>query len=243
MDISVLVSFKTKLVPHGWSASFCPCCQQLEAVRLNETVLVVAVWFVPIYRTVTGKAAQCDFCERFIDPNQIASERVSLDEWAPADGLETLFRRLAPQKEFAVPEQNSDGRLHSLLAAAGEAASIHEMDITFGMTTGALAGVAVSVPVGLYLFHNKLLRMRTDEFGVIFGSILIGIFAGIFLGAIVHAILKRGKAAFAKLETTSRRYDLDLDRLEVLSHEHGGLVQRSARALRDAKYRETGASL
>ena len=120
--------------------------------------------------SVTGKTGRCDFCERPIN-TLITPKEIPLYEWSPATGLDVLVGQLVPSGDVRLPQKNSDARMHSLLGAAKDASSINNVDITFGITTGVLIGAIVSIPVGMYLFDNGIVRTRLDKMGLV----LVGI--------------------------------------------------------------------
>ncbi len=232
MDVSVLVSWKTTYRQVAWSVGDCLFCKQLEAVRIEDDIQVVSIWFIPIVQQVTGQSRRCDFCERPID-HHIGVKELPLPEWSPAKGLDALVGELIPSGELQLPDKNSDRRLHSLLGAAADASSINNVDITFGITTGILLGIAVCLPLGIYLFDSGSVKTQLDRLGFAFASILTGIGGGAVIGAIVHAIFKRGKVAFRKIHAACENYALDIDKLEELSQGYGGKIRRAVRAVRE----------
>jgi hypothetical protein len=233
MDISILISWKTTYEQVAWSAGHCAFCQQLEAVRIENAVEVVSVWFIPVSRHVKGKAGRCDFCERPVN-RVIAAQAIALDEWSPSNDLTRLFRRLAPQTGIQLPDKNADGRLHSLLAAARDASSINNLDITFGVTTGGLLGFVTCLLAGIYLFDHGVIRTEMDKMGFVAALVLPGIVVGAIIGAVVHALFKRGRVAFRKINAACRSYGIDTRKLDMLSHSYGRIVRRATRAARDA---------
>src|SRR5688572_20824408 len=107
MDISVLISWKTRYDQVAWSFGYCPFCEQLEALRVANAIEVVSIWFVPVSRTVLGTVTFCDFCGRSIAPPHSA-KKIGLSEWSPSEGLEALIARLRPSEQIEIPDANSN---------------------------------------------------------------------------------------------------------------------------------------
>lgn len=129
MDISVLISWKTVPRPVAWTIGRCPYCQGFEAIRIEDSVLVVSVYFLPIVRSPTGKqTASCDFCERQVEL-PVAMNRVDAASWEPRDGIESLATKLEMNWHALPTHRNHEIRMRSLLSAAYLGAGLAPMKV------------------------------------------------------------------------------------------------------------------
>lgn len=232
MDVSVLVSWKTKFTPVSWTLDYCPFCDQNEAIRIEQATEVVAVWGIPVSKTDEGKFGRCDFCERQLNVPQ-EMKNVDLERWNPKDGLSTLAKILGVEESVEIPERNTENSVNSMLAAVKHETSINTIDLTFGISTGAILGGLIAFPLAALLYVPEFPDTDEGKFNFVFSVGLIGIAVGAILGGVWHAILKRGKLAKAKIGGVLDRYPLDSELVLKLSEKFGGVVQKSVLELRN----------
>jgi hypothetical protein len=219
----------------GWSAGFCSHCRQVEALRIEEEIEVTELYFIPINRKFIDRVARCDFCERWVDfPRSLPG--IPLAEWSPAEGLDRLFDRLGPFGAVALPEDNAEARLRSLLAATQTASSLTKVDVSPDLLKGGLLGLAAGIPVGTYLYFHQFARAQLDDFQRVLASIGVALLvgaAGGLIGAAVGAVSRPDKVAFRKILAACTKYPVDVHKLEELSHDYSGPVRRAVRAVRE----------
>lgn len=231
MDISFLISWKTVPHPVAWTIGRCPYCHGLEAIRIEDSVIVVSVNFLPIIRSPTGKqTASCGFCERAVDL-PVALNRIDIASWEPHDGIDALATKLGMNGRAMSMDRNHETRMRSLLSAVEEASTLDRLDISFGLTTGLLLGGVAGGVAGYYIVPPRLWGM--DDVGRVFA----GIFAGLVLGAIIGAsfltILRRRSVPFSTLRKVCRDYQLDPASLLALAGDSPRRVQSALRRIRD----------
>lgn len=231
LDITVLITRETIYRQFAWSVGYCPYCEQLEAIRVEEVQIQTSLFLIPVHWEVLGESARCDFCGRAIDPSVIAIDQIAQDEWHPAEGIDVLMDNYTLPEDSDLPEVNSKRRLNSLLSAAQEASSISNLDVTFGATTGPLLGAPICLALGYLLHSSKLIRGDLEQMLLV--SILVGVIGGMPFGALVHALIKRSKVAHRRINIARENYGIDIDLLEDLSQEYNRLVKRTVVALRD----------
>jgi hypothetical protein len=219
----------------AWSAAFCPHCQQVEAARIEDEIEVVELYFIPLSKQVTRQVARCDFCEREVD-SVISERQIPLAAWSPAQGLDSLVDGLKPAHAIELPEENSEARLRSLLAATQKAASLQQVDVSSGLLKGGLFGLVPGIPAGLYLYLHPPAPAQLDEFQQVLLSIagvLVCAAAGAVIGAATSAVYKPDQVAFRKILAACTKYPVDIPKLEELSHDYSGPVRRAVRAVRE----------
>jgi hypothetical protein len=242
MDVSVVITERTKYQHIAWSAGWCSNCGQLEAVRIENAIQVISFYFIPFYRHAVGTVGRCDFCERPID-SVISTVQASLAEWHPQKGLGLLLRQIAPSAQVELPANNAEHRLRSLLASTQRAASINGMDITFGVTTGLIIGPLLTIPLGIYVFDVGLIETHLDRLGVIFLSLFGGLALGAPGGALLQFGLLRRRVAKRKIRDAYSKYKIDLRKLNDLSRDYGRLVRWAVhRIQKDAVAGELGSN-
>jgi hypothetical protein len=214
----------------AWSAGYCTHCQGLEAIRVQDVVEVLAVYFVPIQRRVVGRNGICDFCERPLD-RAVTDQLVDRLDWAPPGGLPKLLASLGSKQELTLPEApltetQPDVRLRSLLSATQDASSLKNVNIVVGLVAGLIAGVALGIPLGMVLFDHGI-RLGPDRFGTGFAVALIGAVVGSIAGATVYGLMIRTRTATRKVVAACGKYPLDLARLGELARDYNRHVQHA----------------
>jgi hypothetical protein len=102
-----------------------------------------------------------------------------------------------------------------------------------GILGGCILAVAVAIPLALWLHQNQNPPGQIDEGGFVMVLSLISLVPGAILGALIETWLRRGHGAAARLREAYTNYPFDLYRLEHLSQEYGGSVQKAVKILID----------
>jgi hypothetical protein len=234
MDISVLISFRKTLKQTGWSTCYCRHCQQIEAARCDDIVQTVAIWFVPVVRSVVGRTGRCDFCERIID-QWTSPNSVPVESWEPKQGLDSLIARTGAPAVTPIPAPDSTARLDSLFTSVAGACSMNSLDVTFGISTGAILGAIACSITGGILFQTGFRIGELDLFGSVFGSLLAGGVIGAIIGGGLQIIVSRNRVAQRMIQTAYDNYHLDLKRLKEIAQSHPSIVCRAVNRLRDSQ--------
>ncbi len=232
MDIFVLVSWKTELHQRAWAVEDCPFCQGLEPARVEERVWTFSVYLVPLIRANKGWIARCNFCERPIKETAPAPS-VPLEKWSPADGLAPLFRQLGYKGKVVLRRGTVDDRLRSMLRTAHDATSLNQMDVTFGMSTGAIFGAILGGLLGYLSFQLRLFPGATDGFKFAFLGVLVGLVVGLVIGSVTQWLLRRVSMATQIIAPACANNKINMNRLVELSSEFNGSVQQAVLDVRD----------
>jgi hypothetical protein len=226
------ISWKKKLEPTGWSLAFCSHCQQLEAMRVEQVVQVVAIWFIPVSGTVEGFVQRCDFCER-ISELPPPGEGLELDAWRPAEGLDALATRLRGPSGKLAKDIYAETRLRSALSSIRESMAFNQLDVTWGIVLGGALGLGLGIGLGVLVYDLGLNPTRADRFGVgMLGGMLMAV-AGAVLGAAGWAFVSRRRIAKSRIRRLCREYRLDAARVASLAEDYGEILHRAATDERD----------
>ncbi len=228
------ISWRTTYRPIGWSFGHCGSCQQESVVRLEKVVEVLYLYdIIPLSKSDKGEVARCDFCRRLVEDVR-DWQGVPLADWSPQEGVAALSKKLGVSSPVGSANDSSDVRLHSLLAAVQQTSSLTKIRIgPLGILGGCILGVAVAMPLAIWLHHHQLAPGRIDEQGFVMLLSLISLAPGAILGAFVEAFLQRERGIAARIRETYNNYPFDLFRLEQLSQEYGKNVQKAVKALID----------
>lgn len=231
MDVSFLVSWKTVPRQVAWTIGRCSHCQGFEAIRIEDSVLVVSVNFLPIVRSRTGKqTASCDFCERPVEL-PVAMNRIDADSWAPSEGMESLAAKLGMNWQALPTERRPEIRLGSLLSAAQEASTLDRLDISMGLTTGLLVGGIAGGLIGYYIVPPRAWGM--DDIGRVFAGIFAGLALGATIGASLLALIRRKSVPLHRLRRACRDYRLDPASLLPLAGDSPHRVRSAVRRIHE----------
>ncbi|HTU17969.1 MAG TPA: hypothetical protein VMG10_07890 [Gemmataceae bacterium] len=207
-----------------WSWGYCESCQQYGPIRLKHFLDVLYFYFVVPLCKRKGQSARCDFCrrsvERVVDPIGI-----NLADWSPKEGLLSLLTKLGLPIPISLPRMCSDERLHSLLSSIDESSSLARVTLR---PRGILAGLVIGAlaPVSLALLHdNKLVQLPRGKGELVILLSLAGIPVGLLLGGLIEFFLQRDRSAVRRIKEACEDYQLDLYRLEELSHIYSQTVQ------------------
>lgn len=207
-----------------WTWGYCESCQQYGPVRLKNFVDVLRVYFIiPLYER-SGQTARCDFCRRYIEMI-VEPIGVNLADWSPKEGLLSLLAKLELPIPISLPRMCSDERLHSLLSSIDESSSLARVTLR---PCGILAGLVIGAlaPVSLALLHdNKLVQLPRGKGELVMLLSLAGIPVGLLLGGLIEFFLQRDRSAVRRIKEACEDYQLDLYRLEELSHTYSQTVQ------------------
>lgn len=215
----------------AWTIGRCPYCEGFEAIRIEDSVLVVSVNFLPIVRSPTGKqTASCDFCERPVEL-PVAMNRVDAASWEPREGIESVATKLEMNWHALLTERNHELRMRSLLSAVAEASALDRIDINLGLTTGLLLGGIAGGLMGYYAVPPRLWGM--DNVGRVFAGIFTGLALGAAIGASLSAVVRRRSLPFRRLRKVCRDYRLDPAVLLALAGDSPRRVRSALRRIHD----------
>jgi hypothetical protein len=122
----------------------------------------------------------------------------------------------------------SDQKLRSLLSATRESTSINSLDVTFGISTGAVVGAALSIPLSLYAFDNRLAPIGLDQFGFVFLCLMIALVFGAVSGGAISFLATSRRVAREKLSAACQKYPIEFARLNETTALYGHRVAGAA---------------
>jgi hypothetical protein len=219
-----------------WAVGLCPHCGQMEILRVERVNDVVCLGGFPVSSTPIGIALRCDFCLRLIDsdPNRT---RIPLRAWHHPEGMAELIRKLGLPAAIEVPDPNSPARIHSLLSSVRDSCWLGNMEITLGLVTGAVAGVAAGVFIAIGLFEGGMVRPAIGRLGAAILGGVVGGLSGVILGPFVEAVVRRGRLAAHRVKVAHGNHKLDIDKLTEISLDYPSIIRRAVRSLRDEEER------
>ncbi|MGH7170622.1 MAG: hypothetical protein ACRELF_06370 [Gemmataceae bacterium] len=227
----VHLSEKRKQESLDWSWGYCKSCQQYGPIRIENFVDVLYLYFVvPLYEQ-KGQTARCDFCRRRVEiaEDALGSNRA---DWSPKESLPSLLTKLGLPIPVSLPRMCSDERLHSLLSAIDKSSSIARVELRpLGLLGGLVVGALAPVPLALWLHDNKLVQLQPppDKLGLVVMLSFAGMLVGVLLGAPIEFVLRRNQSAVTRIKEACEDYQLDLYRLEELSHTYSNTVQKAVK--------------
>ncbi len=230
--MTIFILWKRKSRQVAWTLGVCPWCGGLEAVRVEEVTEVVSVWFVPVRRSVVGSWTRCDFCERPMT-TLITPGSVGFDEWNPADGLDALCGRLDFDTATARRWQDQDegNRLRSLLGSVGESTSLHNLDVSLGLTTGLILGGLLGLIVGLLVIPG--FDTGLDRIGGAFAGVFGGLLLGAVLGGVISVLVGQRSVPLRRLGQVCRQYNIPIPALEKVAGASCSRVRNAVGRLQD----------
>ncbi len=209
----------------GWSVLECPYCRTFEALRVEQRFLVVSLFFMRLAKIPREKTLRCDFCERRLG---LAADTVtvSLDEWGREDGLSLLLRQVLPELDIRPPERITENRMLTLLDSIAETTSLTNMHVSStALVVGGLLSLPMSIPFALFLHSQGFELKYFDKVGFVVLCGIIGFAIGAIVAGAIHGVPKAQTVALNRILLAYSKYDVDMRRIEQLSHDYPQRVQ------------------
>ncbi len=109
----------------------------------------------------------------------------------------------------------------------------NQMDVTFGMSTGAIFGAILGGLLGYLSFQLRLFPGATDGFKFAFLGVLVGLVVGLVIGSVTQWLLRRVSMATQIIAPACTNNKINMNRLVELSSEFNGSVQQAVLDVRD----------
>jgi hypothetical protein len=234
MYVHIHISWKTSYRPMGWSLGYCESCQQAGSVRLEKVVEVLYLnGIIPLSKRDKGRVGRCDFCRRLVE-RVWDGDGIALGDWSPQEGVAALGKKLGVSNPSGFGNASTDARLHSLLSAVQQSSSLTKVGLgPVGILSGCILGVALAVPLAMWLHQNQQAHAQIDELGFVIMLSFGSLFPGAIIGALIEAWIRRERGVSARLREAYDNYPFDLYRFEELSQEYGKNVQKAVKTLID----------
>lgn len=227
--MSVHITKKTEVV--AWSLAHCEYCQQVEAIRCEETTETVSFYFVPLSKSIS-KRGYCHFCNRPVAAF-ITNNVTPFANWKPQFGLGSLGEILGVEIVERRLSPHDDHRLHSFLIELESSLYLKRIPIYIGVIVGGSLS-AILGGYGTLLLQYLECPVITDSRDA---PLLVGFsFActGFFLGGFLHYWLARRYLSNQGVRRVVKEFGVNAEQLESIAHAYCAPIQGAVRSIRNA---------